>query len=193
MNIPQLTNAEKYVGLYVVDFGETASTGFTADEVAELLDSEKFAHIKVYKIHNAYPDGRVELKGVSNDTFQLEMGMFFYSANEDEAKKNYDRLISIAVTDAPPSRAKVHLSKYDDNSFVTALIFPAEFNDEFSRWLIDADYKTNGEVIGGISAVSDYYARNPEVLQRHQLLDNSKWQSRTGDQLLVSTKIAVQR
>ena len=121
------------------------------------------------------------------------MGMFFYAPNETIAKSNYDRLISIAVSDAPPSRAKVHHAKYDDNSFVTALIFPAEFNDEFSKWLLDAGYKTTGEVAGGISAVNDYYRQAPEILERHQLFDNSKIISRTGDELLASVKLAVQR
>lgn len=193
MKLPELKNTEQYVGLYVVDFGETTSVGFTAEEVAELLDSTKFAHVKVYKIHNAYPDGTMELKGVINDTFQLEMGMFFYSAEKATAEGDYKRLIDIAVSTAPPSRAKVHLAKYDEHSFVTAIIFPAEYNDEFSSWLLDADYKTGGEAAGGIDAVTGYYDQSPEILQRHQLLGQSQWHSKTGDELLLSTKIAVQR
>lgn len=193
MNIPKLTNPEKYTGLYVVDFGDNASTGFTAEEVAELLDSEKFADAKVYKIYKAHPDGRLELRAMTNKTFQLEIGMFFYAPDQLSAQTDYNRLITIAVTNAPPSRAKVHLSKYDDDSYVTALIFPAEYNDEFSRWLLDNDYKTAGEVIGGLSAVNDYYSQAPRILKRHQLIGQSQWNSRTGDQLLVSTRIAVQR
>lgn len=193
MNIPKLSNPEKYVGLYVVDFGDACSTGFTAEEVAELLDSEKFSHIKVYKIHRAFNDGRLELKGVTNNTFQVEAGMFFYAADQLAAKINFDRLVRIAVTDAPPSRAKVHLSKYDDDCFVTALIFPAEYNDEFSRWLLDANFRTTGEVIGGIAAVNEYYSVAPRIVERHQLLGDSYWNSKTGDELLVSAKIAVQR
>ena len=55
--------------------------GFTAQEVAELFESERFGHCKAYKIHKAYPDGRLELKGVQKETFQLETGMFFFSAD----------------------------------------------------------------------------------------------------------------
>jgi hypothetical protein len=193
MKLPELKNTEQYTGLYVVDFGETSSVGFTAEEVAELLDSQKFAHIKVYKIHNAYPDGKLELKGVVNDTFQLETGMFFYAAEKTIAEKDYKRLIGIAVSSAPPSRAKVHLAKYEENSFVTAIIFPAEYNDEFSTWLIDADYKTRGEAAGGTDAVKTYYEQSPEVIERHQLLGQSQWHSKTGVELLLATKIAVQR
>ena len=63
MKLPQVQEATKYAGLYVVDFGDHSGVGFTADEVAELLDSERFADVKVYKIHRAFPDGTMELKG----------------------------------------------------------------------------------------------------------------------------------
>jgi len=81
MKLPKLQKADRYVGLYVLDFGEHTAVGFTAQEAAELLESEKYKNCKVYKIHKAYPDGRVELKGVNSGIFQLEMGMFFYSVS----------------------------------------------------------------------------------------------------------------
>ena len=87
MKLPEVKDGERYVDLYVVDFGESTSVGFTAEEVGELLESEKFGGVKVYKIHNAYPDGRMELKGVVNETFELEMGMFFYAANQEREVK----------------------------------------------------------------------------------------------------------
>jgi hypothetical protein len=64
MKLPEVKDSQKYKGLYVVDFGGRCGVGFTADEVAELLESEKFKDVKVYKIYKAYPDGRMELKGV---------------------------------------------------------------------------------------------------------------------------------
>jgi hypothetical protein len=193
MKLPELKDGERYVGLYVVDFGDSTSVGFTAGEVAELLESDKFAGIKVYKIYNAYPDGRMELRGVVNDTFDLEMGMFFYAANREMGENDFKQLVDIAISQAPPCRAKVQLAKYDDDRFVTAVIFPAEYNDEFGAWLSDADYKTLGQATGGVDAVREYYEQAPEVIQRHQLLGQSQWHSKTGEELLVATKIAVQR
>lgn len=193
MKLPEVKDGEKYVGLYVVDFGESTSVGFTAEEVGELLESEKFGGIKVYMIYNAYPDGRMELRGVVNETFALEMGMFFYAANREMGENDFKRLIDIAISQAPPCRAKVQLAKYDDERFVTAVIFPAEFNDEFGAWLGEADYTTLGQATGGVDAVREYYDESPEVLERHQLLGQSQWHSKTGEELLVATKIAVQR
>ena len=193
MKLAKVKNPKKYVGLYVVDFGDHSATGFTAQEVAELLESERFKHIKVYKIHNAQPDGRMELKGVQNQTFRLEKGMFFYSADAESAQANFKQLVDLAVKSAPPARAKVHLSKYSDQKFVTALIYPAEYDDEFSRWLIDGDYKTAGAAQGGVKAVERYYDQRPDILDRHQLFGQSAHQSRTGAELLAGVKLSVQR
>ncbi len=193
MELPKLQKPDKYVGLYVFDFGSQVSVGFTAEEVAELLESEKYKHGKVYKIHRAYPDGRLELKGVPADTFQLEAGMFFYSSVLDVARRDFSELVKLAVKTAPPSRAKIHLAKYDDNDFVVALIYPAEYNDEFSRWLLEGKYKTAGSAEGGIGAVQIYYDRQPEILDRHQLFGQSELLSRTGQELLANLRVAVQR
>ncbi len=191
MKLEKLENPQKYAGLYVVDFGNHTSTGFTGQEVEMLLESEKYASIKVYKIHNAYPDGTLELRGVSNETFNLESGMFFYSGNEFTANGDYKRLLKLMVTGEVPARAKVHLSCLNEGNYVVALIYPAEADDEFARMLVDKDFKTDGLVTGGTSAVTGYYAAVPEVLERHQLLSSK--QSKDLNELYTSLKYAVQR
>jgi hypothetical protein len=198
MELPKLQKPEKYVGLYIFDFGgpqgqANAGVGFTAQEVAELLDSEKYRHGKVYKIHRAYPDGRLDLRGVPAQTFQLEAGMFFYSQDLEAARKDYKTLVSLAVKIAPPCRAKVHLAKYSEDKFAVALIYPAEYDDEVSCWLLDGDYRTAGAAEGGTGAVQRYYDSAAEILERHQLFGKSESISRTGEKLLASLKLAVQR
>jgi hypothetical protein len=193
VNLPKLKQPDKYVGLYVVDFGDHSGIGFTAEEVAELLESEKFSRCKVYKIHNAYPDGRFELKGVPSETFQLESGMFFYSVEVDTARDNFKKLANLAVGHAPPCRAKVHFAEFADDKYAVVIIYPAEYEDEVSRWLLDIDYSTEGLVEGGISAVTGYYDAKPEILERQQLFAETEWQNRTGAELLAATKLAFQR
>jgi len=193
MKLPRLQKPDRYVGLYIFDFGDHAGVGFTAEEVAELLESEKYKDGKVYKIHRAYPDGRLELKGVRAETFQLEAGMFFYSADLETTKGDFKRLTDLAVKVAPPCRAKVHLAKYSDEKFVVALIYPAEFDDVVSSWLLDGNYRTSGAAQGGTGAVQRYYDDKPEILDRHQLFGKSEIISRTGEELLASLKLAVQR
>jgi len=193
MKLPELQKPEKYAGLYIFDFGDHVGVGFTAQEVAELLESEKYSHGKVYKIHRAFPDGKLELKGVPAEIFQLEAGMFFYSSETETARRDFKELVNMAVKATPPSRAKVHLARYGGDKFVTAIIYPAEYDDEFGSWLSDCGYKTSGPAEGGIEAVQRYYDQQPEVLERHQLFGQSETISRTGEELLASVKTAVQR
>ncbi|UCG57181.1 MAG: hypothetical protein JSU70_20235 [Phycisphaerales bacterium] len=193
MKLPELKKPEKYVGLYVFDFGDHTGVGFTAQEVAELLESERYKDGKVYRIHRAYPDGKLELRGIPAQLFQLEAGMFFYSSDLETARGDFKRLSNLAVGTAPPCRAKVHLAKYGDGKFVVAMIYPAEYDDEVSSWLLDVQYKTAGAAEGGTGAVQRYYDRAPEILDRHQLFGQSESKSRTGEELLASVKVAVQR
>lgn len=192
MKLPELENPKEYIGLYVVDFGDRCSTGFTAVEVSQLLESEQFGDVKVYKIHNAYPDGKLELKGVASDIFQLEAGMFFYSAGLDQAQRNFVKLAGIAENTPPPARVKLHMAKYED-SFVTALIYPAEYDEEFSRWLIDTGYRTEGEVCGGVDVVNRYYDAKPQIFDKKSFWPAAAVESKKGAELIEATKLAVQR
>ncbi len=193
MKLPELQNSERYVGLYVFDFGDHSGVGFTAEEVAELLESERYKDGKVYKIHKAYPDGTIELKGVGSDIFQLEGGMIFHSGDEATARGDFDRLVGLGVTAAPPCRAKVQLARYSDDKFAVAFIYPAEYDDQISGWLLDGNYTTAGVAEGGVGVVQQYYDRQPEILDRHQLFASSDRESRTGEQLLESVKRVIQR
>ena len=193
MKLPKLQNSEKYVVLYIFDFGDHVGVGFTAQEVAELLESEKYKDSKVYKIHKAYPDGKLELKGIRAEIFQLEAGMFFYSGQLETAKRDFKALGNLAVKSTPPCRAKTHLAKYTDHKFVVALIYPAEYDDQVSSWLLDGRYKTSGAAEGGTEAVQRYYDHKPQILERHQLFGKSESISRTGQELLAGIKLAVQR
>jgi hypothetical protein len=193
MELPELQNSQRYVGLYVFDFGDHCGVGFTAEEVAELFESEKYKDCKAYKIHKAYPDGKLELKGMRAEIFQLEAGMFFHSSDLKTAKRDFKGLVNLAVKTAPPCRAKVHLAKYNDNKFMAALIYPAEYDDEISTWFLDGGYKTDGVAGAGIGAVQKYYNAELQILDRHQLFGKSEYQSRTGEELLAGIKLAVQR
>ncbi len=193
MKLPMIENAKRYMGLYVVDFGGHSAVGFTALEVAELLESEKFANIKVFKIHNARPDGTMELVGVPNATFGLEAGMFFYAGDETAARDDFKRLTDIAVTSAAPSRAKVHLAQLSDHEFVTALIYPAEYDEQFSRWLLENNYMTDGAADGGTAAVQRYYDASKDILDQRQLFAADSFEQLCGEELLAATRRAMVR
>jgi hypothetical protein len=192
MKLPEVKNADKYTGLYVIDFGDHCGVGFVAEEVAELLESEQFADIQIYQIHGANPDGTMELNGVTKETFQLEAGMFFYAGDEAAARDDYQRLLHRAGQQLPPARCKVHLAQAG-TMYLTALIYPAEHDEAFSRWLLDADYRTAGQVEGGTGAVQRYYETQPVVLKRQQFWPAAAIQHLQGQALSEATNRAIVR
>ena len=193
MKLPKLHEPQRYKGLYVVAFKDHVSVGFTAEEVAELLESERYAKCKVYKIHRAAPDGGLELKGVPRGTFQLEAGLLFHAAGDNEACENYSRLIGLAGASRLPCRAKIHLARLRGDDFVVAFIYPAEYDDEISRWLLDSGYDTAGAVEGGTAAVSRYYSQCGQILRKRQFHAPRKDHVRSGTGLMDAVRLVVQR
>jgi len=193
MKLPRLEKPDRYQGLYVFDFGDHTGVGFTAEEAAELLESERYKEGKVYKIQRAFPDGRMELRAVPAGMFQLEAGLFFHAQDETTARDDFQRLATLAVRSTPPCRAKVQLARYADNRFVVALIYPAERDTEVSSWLLEGEYRTAGPAEGGVGAVEHYYRDQPEILETQQLFGTSETVNRTGQELLEAVPLAVQR
>jgi len=193
MKLPEIKEASRYTGLYVIDFGDHSAVGFTAEEAAELLDSDAHRDAKVYQIYKAYPDGRLELKGVTRQTFDLEAGMFFYARNEQAGQADFDRLSALAETTLPPARAKVHLAADAQGGVVTALIYPAEYDDAFSRWLLDGHYRTEGAVEAGTGAVGRYYDAAWQILDQRQLWGQTSITSLRGQALQEAARKAVVR
>jgi len=197
MNLPLVDQPERYHGLYVYDFGGWSAVGYTADEIAVLQESEAYRGGTIYKIHRATPDGRFELRGVSPERFRMESGMFFYRGALEEARRDFAELRAAAQSAAPPCRAFVHLSDRGvaagPTRYVTALVYPAEHEDEVGQWLLAVDYRGGDTAEGGISHVSNYYAEEKTVLERQQLGSQPTVASRSPDEVLATVRRAVQR
>ncbi len=197
MNLPPLDEPRRYRGLYVFDFGEWSAVGYTAEEIAVLLETEQYRHGQVYKIHRAYPDGHLELRGVSAERFRLESGIFFYRADAQQARRDFDQLRDAAHRTPPPCRTVAHLAERAEPSeaarFVTALIFSAEFEDEIGHWLSAILFEGGDLAEGGSSHVSNYYAEEKEVIERCQLWSRPAIPSRPAEEVLANVRCAVQR
>ncbi len=194
MRLPELDSPESYQGLYVFDFGDHVAVGYTADEIAVLVESQRFAEGKIYRIHRALPDGTMELQGVPPQRFQCEQGLFFLRVGEQQARLDFDTLDRLAAADPPPCRMKAHLARLTGPQarLVTAIIYPAEFDPDVSDWLTRLDYRGGDTVEGGISAVTDYYAAAPRVIDRRQWWP-ARSLSRPADEVLATTHLALQR
>jgi hypothetical protein len=195
MKLPELENPEKYAGLYVFDFGGgQVAVGYTADEVAVLLESQKYQEGKVYRIHRAMPDGTLELAGVSRRRFGTEDGLFFYAMSEEGSRVDFERLCRLADQSPPPCRMKAHWSRLAGARYphVAAVIFPAEFTHDVAAWLSAAGFDGGEFVEGGPSQVTSYYEAQPVVVERRQFWPAQSG-SRSADEVLATTHLAVQR
>lgn len=198
MKLPRLDEPQHYQGLYIFDFGEWTAVGYTAEEIAVLLDSECYREGKVYRIHRAWPDGRIELRGVSPERFHLESGLLFHRRDAEAARADHDNLARLAQTTPPPCRAYVQLAEFPSdeeqaNRYATALIYPAEFDEDIAAWLLEGAYAGGDFVEGGISQVTDFYQLDKRILERTQLWSANSGQSRSAETILSSVRQAVQR
>lgn len=172
MKLTNLANATPYVGLYVVELNGQTAVGYTAEEVATLLESEANRTAKVFRIYRAWPNGQMELVGVHPERFQLESGLFFFRDTESAARADYEALLTWAGEHAAPCRAKVqlaHLAGQAGGEYCVALIYPAEYEEDVSAWLSAGNYAGGEQVEGGISAVTTYQEAKWDVLAGEQL------------------------
>lgn len=205
MKLPELEAPERYGGLYVFDFGDQAAVGYTADEIAVLLESEAYKDGKVYRIHRALPDGTMELQGVARERFLAEEGMFFHRRELPSAREDFAGLEDLARRSSPPCRMRLQLaglgmsggdvadrSPATGETYVTALIYPAEYSPEVGRWLNEADHAGGDYVEGGISMVTSFYQTDANVLETRQLWPAANI-SRSAEEVLAATHLPIQR
>ena len=197
MILPELGDSTRLRGLYVFDFGEWTAVGYTADEIAVLLEQESYRDGRVYRIHRAQPDGQMELRGVSAARFGLESGIFFYRNNLQDARHDFECLRNVSREQAPPCRATLHLADRsadsDPQRYVVALVYPAEYEDDISSWLLAIGFAGGDLVEGGTSHVSNYQNEPNTIIDRQQLWSQNAIQSRCREEVLATVRQAVQR
>jgi hypothetical protein len=194
MRLPPLRDPPQYAGLYVFDFGDHVSVGYTADEVAILLDSGRFAAGQAYRVHRALPDGTIELQQVGREALSREDGLLFYRHLVRDARRDFDQLTGLADNDPPPCRAIAQLAKIRTAGpgYLTALTFPAQSADWISDWLHRIKFEGGDFVRGGAAEMSCYYGADPVIIDRRDWSD-ARAASRSAQEVMATTDLAVQR
>jgi len=194
MKLPDLESPENYAGLYIFALGDQVAVGYTANEIAVLLESEKYADGKVFRIHRALPDGTIEMEGVAREAFLLEDGIMFYRLQADDVRADFDGLCELAGTIPPPCRIKAQLARLESAKYphLTAIIFPAEFTHDVADWLNRIGFEGGDFVEGGPSQVTGYYEAKPVVIDRRQWMPAGNV-SRSDEEVLATTHLAIQR
>ncbi len=195
MRLPRIDTSKDYSGLYVVDFGDQVGIGYTIEEVRMLLEEERYQTVHVYKVHNMRPDGTVELKAVSPTRFAVESAFAFCSREMERARSDFEQLRQLGETDPLPCKARLLFGQLSYNpqfSYVAAIVYPAEYEDEMSQWLLKHDVQAGETVDHGISHAQNI-EQNLQVRDHAQLPAEAWRQSRSREQLLRAVGDGVQR
>lgn len=194
--LPRLTDPQRYQGLYVVDFGDTLSVGYVAGEVATLFESNRFPRMRAFRIHRALPDGTVSLAQVSRDRFRpgTEEALFFLQDSEPAARDDFDTLRDLAE-DRFPCPARVELAELPGREypFLTVLIYPAEYTDDVSSFLLAASYQGGETVEFGTHHLAAFRRANPRVIDQAAITPAAASAPRSLEDLLTTRHFATQR
>ncbi len=191
MKLPELNNPAKYIGLYIIDFGDNCALGYTAAEVAAIVESEKFADVKIYKIHQARPDGSLELKGVPIEKFALESVMIFHCPDGELANEGFEKLYQFSQKQNVPCLARLQIAKVADDDLLM-LIYPAEYEEEVGHWLSDSGFVGYGAIDAGVSQLESFYQMQSEIVRTEQLVSADQ-QCRDFATLLAAVGDSLQR
>lgn len=195
MRLPRLESPQDYVGLYVYDFGDHASVGYTAEEVSVLKGRRDYADGQVYLIHNVDSHGNMALRGVSAGDMFAEEAMIFAHDEPLSARASYERLREGAVRCPLRCQARMELALFEghDPPHVVALICRAHAGHAVGAWLLQTGFDGGDVVTGGTGDLAAYRAGNPTPLADCRLACHERYLPRTEAEVLDGVHAPVQR
>lgn len=193
--LPALSDPVRYAGLYIVDFGDHVSVGYTAEEVEYLLADPKFADGAVYKIYRAHPDGTLEIRSIDPLAWGNWTGMVFRFADRAQANEGFDHFKKLSEKISPPEDFEIVLVelKGEELPFAIVMRYKQEYEDELARWMIEIDYALGHDVEGGRSSVDAVLKIGTEVLREPIGAGNLFRRSRSRTEVLESVDRLIQR
>ena len=194
-NLPPLKEPLRYAGLYIFDFGDRVSVGYTVEEIEYLLAEPKYAAVgRVYKIHRAHADGTLEIRGVNSSGWSRVTGIVFLFNDEGEGRRASDDLRRRAALTKPPGLIDLTLCRRRTPPFSYALVmrYLYELDEAVSAWLIELDYDAGQMVEAGVGPV-DQILSCSETLEHDELQPDDSARPRRREEVLAAVHFAVQR
>jgi len=156
LRLPRLDDPKRYEGLYIFDFGDSVSVGYTAGEIEILLAEAEYRDGRVYRIYRAHDNGQLEITGIAKDMVSRQSGMVFSFDAMEPARDAFDRLRESAGTRRVPCNCQVRLGVCSDRPlpFCVAVVYDAESEDRIGKWMLDIDFQGGQVVEGGSKAIA---------------------------------------
>lgn len=195
MKLPPLRDPTRYVGLFVYDFGDRVSVGYTAGEVAILRASPDHAAGTPYLILRGTEDGGLEFCGVTDDRLLGHEATCFLLTDAARATEDFDRLRRAARTTPVPAPVELVLARVYafDPPHATALLYPAPSAALVASWLAQTGFDGGHHMLAGTKAHAALAAPDCVRIAAEELPGLMDYHDRPAEEVLASVGYAVQR
>ncbi|UCF32507.1 MAG: hypothetical protein JSV78_09240 [Phycisphaerales bacterium] len=195
LKLPAIKDPERYVGLFVYDFGSHTSVGYTAGEISILRSSTEHAAGTAYQIYRVHEYGGLELRGVMDERLLAPEAMCFLRDDPATARGDFDFLRQAARTTPIPCLAQIELARL--YSFkppqVTALLYPAASSPVVGQWLNRVAFSGGDFVYGGLDVHLQYASADGIRIASEELNADLDYHDRAAEAVLAAVDHAFQR
>jgi len=195
MKLPPVHDPGKYAGLYVYDFGDRVSIGYTANEVRMLREVPEHRGGTAYEIYRVNERGGFELRGSSADRLGATEAMCFLRGSGAKARGDYDELVAAAERVPIGANVEAVLGRvYDfDPPDVTALLYAVSSSAVVSAWLRAHLPDFTGAVEAGCDVHARFTQSSGMRIASSQLAAPMDYTDRPYDVVMAQVGLAVQR
>jgi hypothetical protein len=191
VRIPRLDHPQDYAGLFLYDFGDHVSVGYTAEEIRILLTTPQHARGKAYLIYRVDEAGCFELRGMSEEPLGRKQGIVFSYREPSRARTDFDWLRAAAAETAPHCAAELQLvqTKETDLPWAVVLSYPQHASALASAWLSRLGFAGGDGAASGVQVTSD----SALVVEHCRLQCDRRLAPRSKEEVLARVDEPVQR
>jgi hypothetical protein len=183
------------VGLFVYDFGDHVSVGYTAEEINVLLASPEHSGGTAYRIHRVDEAARIELEAMPTGRIDRPEAMAFASAQRSVAQGDFETLRTAGEATPLPCPVELTMARLNDPHlpFAVMLSYPAYASSLLSKWLLDISFSGGEDATGGVGALERFQAASTGTILHCELPVDPGFVSRSVKDVLATTDQPVQR
>ncbi len=193
--LPSIPNPKHYEGLFLYDFGDHVSVGYTAGEIRVLRHSQAHRKGDAYQIYRVNERGGLELRGVRDTSLALREAVCFLRRDGTSARKDYESILTAAQTRPLLCNAELRLvrSYGFEPPDLTALIYPAWASHLVSGWLGTLGSTPGDQVHGGAEAFRSLESGAGLTIASCMLPSSMDYNDRSEQEVLATTDRPLQR
>ena len=193
--LPPIHNPQRYGGLYVYDFGDHVSLGYTAAEIRVLRESAAHGGGTAYEIYRVDESGAMELRGVLDDRLTRRESLCLLRHDGADARRDYDALRKASDSEPIGCPVEMQLAKLYafDPPHVTALSYISSATSVVAGWLLRHAPNAGDEVACGSDEHARLAASDGVRIASCELRTKTDFGDRSAEEVLAQVDRALQR